>query len=178
MSKHIPRLLSHDELQRMLEEHARFNATDGREGQQLDLSGYVIEDFDFSTHDVENLIHARGSVFTRCGFRGCDLYHVYFNDSKLIAADFRDAMLAKAEFHGVDASRACFDNAKMGSAEFIEANLSGAAFRNADLYSCIISNCDLTNAVFDDADLGDAAIRDNTESGTSWRNVKGRSVAA
>lgn len=178
MSTHIPIPLSHDELRRMLAEHERYNVSEGKEGQQADLSGYLVEDFDFSGLDLSDILHARVSVFTRCRFVGCDLYGVSFSGSSAIGADFREAILVKAEFYEADVSGACFDGAKMVRAEFIEANLRGATFRHADLHNSTISKCDLTNAIFDGAELEYSALRDNKEEGASWINVKGRSIAA
>lgn len=166
------RFLNYDEVTRMLERHALYNKSNGKEGKQADLSACRIEDFDFSKHDLEDVAHARESIFIRCNFSGCDLYSINFNDSELIEANFRAANLGKADFSYANASNACFDEANLGSAEFARTYLHGATFRNANLGGASFVECDLTNAVFDGADLENASINDNIENGTSWAEVK------
>lgn len=170
-------VLTHAALRDILAEHELYKKSEGKQGKQADLGAYIIEDYDFSGLNLSE-INARGSVFTRCRFIGCDLYGTYFSDSSLVDTDFSDAMLKKAEFYDADASGACFDGAKLIRAEFIGAKLRAATFRNADLHSATISDCDLTSAVFDGAGLEYAALRDNTEDGTSWANVRGRNEVA
>lgn len=130
--------LDREELHQILKEHTRYNSSAGKEGQQADLSGYIIENFDFRSYDLENIIHARESIFLNCCFKGCDLYGIYFNGSSLVQADFSNVVLSKSEFHGADASGACFDDAKMTRVEFINTKLCGASFRNSDLHSATI----------------------------------------
>lgn len=140
--------LSNDDLQRIIAEHQRYKATDGKQGRQADLSVYTIEDFDFSGLDLSE-IHAQSSIFTRCRFIGCDLYAVDFSNSSLRDADFSNSTLAKASFYEVDARGARFDHAKMSQVEFIKSDLRGASFRDADLSSYIISECDTTDTNFE-----------------------------
>ena len=171
----MPIHLSHEKLYQMLLEHDTYNSSEGKNGELLNLSGYIIENFDFSGRDLSE-INARMSIFLECKFICCDLYHSYFNNSSLIKADFRNSTLSKAELNEIDATDACFDSAKISSAEFMDSNLRQATFRHADLYDAIISDCDLTNTIFDDADVTGAAISDNQEDNTSWKNVKGRNI--
>lgn len=171
------KVLSNEAVRCILEEHERFKASSGKQGRLADLSVYCIEDFDFSGLELSS-IKACASVFVRCCFVGCDLSGSCFNDSKFIAANFRNSYLWKAEFYNVEAKDAQFDNVDAGSAEFDQTNLVGATFRGANLRGASIIDCDLTNAIFDGADLENASVVNNIGSGTSWKNVKGRSVAA
>jgi uncharacterized protein YjbI with pentapeptide repeats len=117
-------------------------------------------------------ISARVSIFIRCNFNNCDLYHSYFNGSEFTDVDFSDAILVKAELNEIKAKNTCFDRAKLCRAEFMYCKFTDVSFRDADLNSSIISDSELTRTCFDDADIEGSAIEDNKEDGTSWGNRK------
>ncbi len=144
----IPEALSHEALRCLLEAHARYIETAGKEGQPADLSSYLITKYDFSGLNLAE-IHAQHTVFDQCRFVGTDLYAADFSYTSAPGADFRNAMLGKAEFYEADMPHACFDGAYLGSANFIRTNLQGAAFRKADLNNTTFDECNLTGAVFD-----------------------------
>jgi uncharacterized protein YjbI with pentapeptide repeats len=170
-SEYVPELLNSDELKKMVSAHQKYITSEGREGCDIDLAGYIIKDFDFSGLDL-NGVSARISVFIRCKFNDCDLYRAYFNGSELVDVDFSDAVLVKTELHRVKAKNTHFDRAKLGRAEFIRCTLTDVSFRNADLHSAIICDSELVRTCFDGANVEGAAIDDNKEEETSWGNLK------
>jgi uncharacterized protein YjbI with pentapeptide repeats len=178
MSDFVPKSLSHAELNEMLLKHKLYLVNQEKEeGEMLDLSGYIIEDYDFKKQDLSS-IDARISVFTRCTFAGCDLYHVYFSGSEFIDVDFSDAVLVKAELYNVKAKNTCFDRANLRRAEFMSTQLVDVSFRNADLGDGVLSESELVRTVFDGANIVGAAVDDNKETDTSWVNVDGYGFAA
>ncbi len=177
MSDFVPRPLSHIELQKMILEHQKYRSSKGKEGKLIDLSDYVIEDFNFSGQDL-NCINARISIFLRCKFTNCDLSGSYFSDSEFIDVDFSDAMLVKTELYDVKARNTCFDRANLRRAEFMGAELVDVSFRNADLGGGILTESELIRTIFDGANIAGAAVDENQETDTSWINVNGMREAA
>jgi uncharacterized protein YjbI with pentapeptide repeats len=170
-SDFVRQAIDHAELLEMANAYHKYNISEGKEGHDIDLAGYLIEDFDFSGLDLTGL-NGRISTFVRCKFNGCDLYYSYFNDSEFTDVDFSDAILVKAELCGIQANNTCFDRAKLVRAEFMECKFTDVSFRNADLNSSIISNSDLIRTCFDGADIEGSAIHDNNEEDTSWGNLR------
>ena len=168
-----PTLLNRESLCSMLEKQLAYQASEGKLGQRVDLSVYIIEDYDFSGIDLSS-IFAIDSTFYRCKFVNCDLYSTIFTKSKFIEVDFTGANLGKTEFCRVKARNACFDNTNCGSAEFDEADLSGTTFRNANLNGASFVDCDLTNAIFDGAKLTWLSTGGNNKwDNTSFLNIEG-----
>ena len=166
-------IIDHESLRRLLEKHDLYKKSGGKSGEMVDLSCYLIEDYDFSGMNLSE-IHARSSVFRRCRFVGAKLFGIHFNDSCIAESDLSEATLVKAELINTDARGACFNAANMCRAELVDTNLSGASFRGADLSCSTISGCDLSNTVFDGADLKSADLANNNEHKTSWVDVQGR----
>jgi uncharacterized protein YjbI with pentapeptide repeats len=155
--------LTHDRLRRLLEERAR--------GQDVDLSLYAIEDFDFSGLDLHDVAWFK-SALLHCRFEGADLSGGRFSQTQAPEGDFRRANLVKAEFYEADLSGAVFDGARLGRAFFNRCFLRGATFRRADLHDASFQGCDLTAAVFDEADLERVTFRHCRLEGVSWAGVK------
>ena len=61
MDQQEPQFLTKDGVLHMLDAHARYLASGGKEGAQADLSLYAIEDFDFSGWDLHD-VHVSHSI--------------------------------------------------------------------------------------------------------------------
>ncbi len=140
--------LSHEALEHMLEEHAKYVATRGRQGKEVGLSLFIVEDYDFSGLDLAQA-HFYASAFVRCRFVNTDLYYTDFDSAQAPGGDFQGAMLAKATFYQADLRGACFDGASLTSASFLESDLTGATFLGAELNSTSFTGSDMTDTVFD-----------------------------
>ncbi len=140
--------LSHEALEHILQEHARYVATQGQQGKEAGLSLYIVEDYDFSGLNLAE-VHLYASVFLRCRFVNTDLYYTDFGHTQAPGGDFRGAMLAKATFYQADLRGACFDGASLTSASFLKSDLTGATFLGAALNSTSFSDSDMTDTVFD-----------------------------
>lgn len=132
----------------MLEGHAQYLATQGKQGEKADLSLYIVEDYDFSGLDLAE-VHFYASVFLRCRFVNTALYYTSFDSTQAPGGDFRGALLAKATFYQADLRGACFDGASLTSASIMESDLTGASFRGAELNSTSFTDSDMTDTVFD-----------------------------
>lgn len=139
--------LDNETLQRMMDEHMRYVGAHGGSGPDIDLSLYIISDFDFSGLNLSG-IHAQRTTFHRCQFVGTDLYSADFNRTIAPGADFRMAVLAKAVLNEADFSGANFDGANMASIDIMDCDLRGATFRDADFTGGLVSDCNTEGAVF------------------------------
>lgn len=144
----IPEPLDNKTLQRMMDEHMRYvHAHDGA-SPGVDLSLYIISDFDFSGLILRG-IHAYKTTFHRCRFVGTDFYYSDFSETAAPNADFREAILAKSVFSEANMRGANFDRANLIQTDFMECDLREATFRNVDFSGGMISDCQTEGAVYD-----------------------------
>jgi uncharacterized protein YjbI with pentapeptide repeats len=148
MDNWAPEILSHDKLQEMLLKHDKGNDSNWAEGETIDLSGYIIEDFDFGSRSLV-CIHARDSIFIRCNFTGCDFYGSYFNGSEFIDVDFSDTIWVKSELNCIKAKNTRFDRANLFRAELQNVKLVNVSFHNANLYCAFINRPELIETTFE-----------------------------
>jgi uncharacterized protein YjbI with pentapeptide repeats len=150
MDDWTPEILSHVQLREMLQEHDKGNDSNWEEGEKIDLSGYIIEDFDFSSRSLV-CIAARYSIFIRCNFSGCDFYGSYFNNSEFIDVDFSDTILVKAELNCIKAKNTRFDRANLFRAELQDVTMVDVSFCDANLDRTFINRPELVRTTFDNA---------------------------
>jgi uncharacterized protein YjbI with pentapeptide repeats len=155
----------------MLKQHHNYVKNAG--GEQLNLSDAEFIDCDFSGEMLNDIVGARGAVFTRCDFSRADLYGISFQDSTMVACKFNEAKLNKCEFWSVNVSDSTFDDAILIGAEFSSATIGNTSFLRANLRGGALAQSTLTRCIFDDADVTGAAISGNKEKDVSWNNVKG-----
>jgi uncharacterized protein YjbI with pentapeptide repeats len=160
----------------MLKQHHDY--VKGVGGEQLNLSDAEFVDCDFSGQMLNDIIGARGSVFTRCNFSRADFYGISFQDSTIVACKFNEAKLNKCEFWSVNVSDSTFDDAILIGAEFSSATISDSSFARANLRGGALAQSTLNRCVFDDGDVTGAAISGNKEKDVSWKNVKGHIAKA
>jgi len=145
--RRVPEPLDNETLQRMMDEHMCYVHTHHGSGPDIDLSLYIISDFDFSGLNLIGM-HAQRTTFHRCRFVGTDLYTADFGYTVAPGADFRGATLAKAVFYEADVSGANFDGANLIQTDFMDCDLRGATFRHADFTGGLVSDCNTEGAVF------------------------------
>lgn len=155
-------------LAEMLETHRRWIATAGREGNQMDLSGYDLR-------DIHNLwdypLTAIRAV--KATFLGLNLERVKMQSATLDYSDFRDCRLGRADLRGssmkgVHLSRVDLTGANLGPLKFDtpeghgvrlqRVNLSGASLKfsilkNCDLRDSILMGVDMSNTILTGCDL-------------------------
>ncbi len=143
----VPEPIDNETLQRLVDEDLFYLHTHPGASSKLELSLYIISDFDFSGLKLYG-IHAQRTTFHRCRFVGTDFYGADFDGTAAPGADFRGAGLAKAVFNEANLSGANFDGANCASADFMDCDLRGASFRNADFTGGLVSDCNTEGAVF------------------------------
>src|SRR5215469_3808266 len=104
------RVLSHNEIERMLAEHRLYLETEYHEGHRANFASVDLVGRDFS---------------------GLNLRGVKMDRAVLSGADFSGANLRGANLIGVTAEQARFDHADLSRARLSGANLVSASFENA-----------------------------------------------
>lgn len=143
-----PQPLDNKTLQHMMDEHMRYVHDHNGASPDVDLSLYIISDFDFSGLILRG-IHAYKTTFYRCRFVGTDFYYSDFSETVAPGADFRGAILAKSVFSEADVSGANFDRANLVQTDFMDCDLRGATFRDVDFAGGMISDCRTEGAIYD-----------------------------
>ena len=161
------RVPSPTELESLLERHARWVATAGRDGEQLDAGGLDLSHADLAGR-VLTLMRGTGVCL-----RGADLRGAQLQAASLTGADLRSANLKMADLRGSNLDRANLIDANLERtklcvlvtakgarvpATLIRARLAGAVltgtdFSGADLTAADLTGCDRASALFDGATL-------------------------
>jgi uncharacterized protein YjbI with pentapeptide repeats len=144
--------LSHEAVERILEQHARFLATAGVEGERADFSLYEVDDFQFRGLDLHD-VQFQSAIFLRCSFAETNLAGADFDRTMAPRIDFSRASLWRAEIYSAEFPAALFDGANLEEAVFVEADLSGASFRGARLARARFAKCKLDKCVFEGTNL-------------------------
>lgn len=173
-------------LAEMLDLHRRWINTAGRQGQQMDLSGYDLRDIHNLWDYPLTAIKAVKSTFL-----GLTLERANIQSAVLDYSDFRDCRLARADLRGssmkgVHMGRADLSGANLGPLKFDtpeghgvrlqRTNLSGASIRFCNLKDCdlrdsILMGVDLSNSVLTGCDLRRADLTGAKLDGTNLEDA-------
>ena len=153
--------LSSDQVKQKLTAHQSYLESKGREGQCLDLSHYVIENFQFDGLDLSEVV-AQGARFKNCSFKRVNWSGGNLDSVSAQACSFDDAILVKAEFFEANLAQSTFVGANLNRAEFIECDLSSVNFENAQMAGAVVAESRLTGASFEGVQK-DTASFDNNE---------------
>lgn len=163
-------------LAKLIAEHQKWVETSGREGRQLNLTGYDLREI--GTLKTQKLT-ALKAPFAK--FFGMDLYRVELQSAHLEGADFRRCGLDEADFRAANLQGARFSHASMRGincmpllfangdvrrlsatdmsraelryADLRDAHLKGTIFAYADLSHANLSGCDLRDCNFTGANM-------------------------
>ena len=155
-------------LMKQITEHQLWVETSGKDGKQLNLTGYDLREL--GTLKTQKLTALRAPY---AKFFGMNLYRIELQSAHLEGADFRRCDLDEADFRGTDLQGARFSHATLRGANFLPllfvagatqrfapTNLSRAIFRYSDLReahlkSAILKFADLSYANLTGCDLRD-----------------------
>ena len=147
-TRQVPQHLDNKTLQRMMDEHMSYVNAHNGSGPDIDLSLYIISDFDFSSLILSGM-HAYKTTFYRCRFVGTDLFGASFDETVAPSSNFQGAILAKSVFNEADFSGANFDDANLIRVSFTNCDLRRATFRNTDFSGGWVSECNMEGAIYD-----------------------------
>lgn len=126
--------LPQKEVDKMLQRHEQWLASDGKEGQQANFREKNLAGIDLSNRTLENI-----------DFTGANLRLSNFEDSNIKNSNFADA----------DLESAAFDYTVIKDCKFDWGKLVGATFENSELERVSFTNSDLTGGSFVDTSLSD-----------------------
>src|ERR1700730_13000819 len=136
------RMLSPDEIERMLAEHWLYLETEYHQGHRANFSSADLTGRDFS---------------------GLNLRGIKMDRALLSGADFTGAHLQSANLIGTILQEACFDGADLSRARLSGANLVSASFENAclakaEMEFALMANAMLQGACLREADMSGAQL--------------------
>jgi uncharacterized protein YjbI with pentapeptide repeats len=170
-------VIDKDELEQLIERHARWNEAGNDDGDgRLKLVGVRLGAVDLSGRDLN------GSVLWKVDLSsarlvGTDLSRAILKAARLDDADLTRAKLVKADLEGASMRRAVLRDANASRADFGEANLAGADLTGAVIAHGYLMETDLTHARLDGADVSGAAIRGVRLHGATLRGLQGVELA-
>lgn len=197
--KPLPRLvITPQELERVLERHAKWLETNGQEGEQADLrcTGLAkldlkktllqqakLEGVDLEGADLQgaNLAGAdlRGTILERANLREANLWKAnlrgaYLKVAKLRGAELRYADLREADLNWADLGWVLMWHAKLRKARLFYTDLRMATLIGADLREAELLHTDLRGASLQEANLRGADLREAKLQGA---NLSGANLA-
>src|ERR1700674_3683747 len=154
------RVLSPDEIERLLAEHRLYLETEYHEGHRANFSSADLTGRDFS---------------------GLNLRGIKMDRALLSGADFTGAHLQSVNLIGAILQEACFDHADLSRARLSGANLVSASLENAclakaDMEFALMGNVVMRGACLRDADLSGAQLDAAVLTGADFRmaNLRGQ----
>lgn len=139
-------------LTELLEEHTLWVKSAGKQGKQMNLSGYDLRDQEDIRHYSLTAIKA-----VKASFIDLDLRKASIQSSMLDKSDFRDCFMEHVDLRG-----SSLRNTKMTRANLSNARLSPLRFENADgshrIQRVDLSGADLRFSNLQDIDLRDAIL--------------------
>jgi uncharacterized protein YjbI with pentapeptide repeats len=157
---------SRAELDSVISEHKKWLDTEGRDGNEADLSGAALGDA------YLNGAHLRRAHLSRADLIGADLSKADLSDADLTDADLSGAYLTDALLGGAHLGGAHLGYAHLSGAYLIGADLSRADLSGADLGAAVLSGADLSRAELTGTDLKGANLTGTDFKGASYEPVK------
>ena len=171
----------------LVRNHSLWVETAGKDGEQLNLTGYdlskekdlykyplsiiIAEDCKFTGLDLEGASMQSSTLdksdFQDCAAHGADFRGSSFKNAVFTRADLSDVdfSVLKVEKNGkvisaqaVDLSGAKLAHTNLEGTNFKGANLSGADFTHANMRGANLQDCTLDGAIFENADLTGTAL--------------------
>lgn len=134
--------ISDEELETMLEQHAKWLETAGAEGNQANM----------------RLANLSNKDLKRAKLEGAKLEGAYLENTDLSFARLERAHLLSAHLEGAELSSADLSHADLSSANLYEANLLSAYMPRVNLSSATLEAVDLSFADLDGANLSSAGL--------------------
>ena len=144
---------THEELTRILEQHARWMALGRTEGERANLSGANLWGANLSGANLW------GANLSGANLWGANLSYADLRHADLWGANLSGANLSGANLSYADLRHADLWDANLRHANLSDANLSYADLRHADLWDANLRHANLSDANLRDANLRDANLR-------------------
>ncbi len=148
-------------LPKLIEDHRLWVETSGKNGRQLDLSGYDLRDLVSLKREKLTAIKAVGAKFF-----GMNLFSIELQNATLDGSDFRNC-----DMEGADLRASTFKGANLNHTRLKGANMAPLMFGSGS--NGRFAPCDFSKAELRYADLTDAVLKNGSFQGTdlSYANL-------
>ena len=141
------RLITQEEVDKMLDDASRIKMGDGTHLKTVDLRGYDLTGISF-----------RGRTLSRVLFDNSCLNNADFIRAKMTGCSFVAAIMNEVCFRAADIRNCFFCNAKMKNLDAIMSKIYLSSFEGANLESAEFTSSSISNSVFDDAKMRAAKV--------------------
>ena len=136
------RVLSDDEIERMLADHRLYLETEWSQGHRANFASADLSQRDFSG----------------CNLRGIKMDRAVIKGANFIETRLHSANLVGAILHGARFDRADLTGARLSGANLVSANLENACLAKADMEFALLGKALLRGACLCEADLADRVV--------------------
>lgn len=150
------------DIQHILQEHANWLASGGKDGRRANFRNANLQGFDLSSAQLAeasfrgaNLV---GANLSGSDLRGADLSEAVLESANLGNANLATAILARADLRTTDLTGADLQSADLSSALMLGANLSGLNLSAAILQETNLQSANLSQAILQQANLRGANL--------------------
>ncbi len=169
--KRVLRRLNREEVEEILTSHKKWIETNGKEGEQADLSyvnftycnpkgwedteKYGKQHFDFSgSKFIFTKVNFSGSVFRNERFNEADLKQAVFKDAKFFLCNLMRAKLNGMKFMEMTFNKCSFIDANLEGVNFIGCDLSDSKiWRESDSFDVSLKDASFQDSVLKDIDF-------------------------
>ncbi len=167
-----PSHMDQETLDRILDAHHQWLASNGKSGERavlsgadmsnMDLTAVCLERADLSGVDLTDSDLSEAALgkakLSRAKLGCADLSNASLREADLTWADMREVRLTSADLTGACLPDVDMTDARLKNANFTNADLEGADLRGADITGIILNGTDLTGTVFDSTPTSDAGM--------------------
>ena len=142
LQQNTPHTSHHDwpELERILSDHERWLATDGREGRRAQL-----KDMDLRNANLKGRMLA-GANLRSSNLEGLDLTGCDFTDADLSEANLTRVQASNVNFTRITANHTCFNHANLSNVDISYADLANSSWHYTNLNNARLDNANLREA--------------------------------
>jgi uncharacterized protein YjbI with pentapeptide repeats len=122
------REISEEELEKILDDHEIWLATEGEEGTNAELMGYDLKEANFSGRKLRKIFVESSDL------RGQKFIDFDLKETLFLEVNFQGATFWNSDMSGANFQRSDLSNAKLWRAKLNDANLSDVNLQNSELH--------------------------------------------
>ena len=156
------RLITQEEVDKMLDDANRIKMGDGTHLKTVDLRGYDLTGISFRGRTLSRVLFDNSCLnnadFIRAKMTGCSFVAAIMNEVCFRAADIRNCSFCNARMKGLDAIMSkiylsSFEGANLEGAEFTSSSINNSVFDDAKMRAVKVNLATIGDCSFVDCDL-------------------------
>jgi uncharacterized protein YjbI with pentapeptide repeats len=155
-----------EELDRLVEDHALWLQSDGREGRKFDMPAANLIYGGFLAADLRQA-NLAGACLFNANLRECDLTEANLTQANLEGASMVNVNLSRANLRGAN-----LDKVVIPGVNFEDADLTDAHLRSSNLLSAIIYHTHMCGADLTDTNLAGGSARESALDNVNLTDAK------